>query len=136
MSPSKEQQRSIVVADDEPLMRELIMGLLESADYAVHHASDADGLIDVVERLGSEIDLLVVDVTMPGMTGPEAVRKIRERHEGLPVLYLSGHDAKFLDNLYAERGPTRAIQKPFEAAELIRTVRQLLDGPPADDETL
>jgi hypothetical protein len=51
------------------------------------------------------------------------------------VLYLSGHDPKLLDGLYTERGPTRTVQKPFEAAELIGAVEKLLQGPPADDET-
>ena len=136
MAPEVAEATTVVVADDEPLMRELVVTLLEGAGYVVHEVSRAAELIEVVDLRGGEIDLLIVDVSMPGMTGPEAVEKIRESHDGLPVLYLSGHDSKRLDELQADRGPTRILQKPFETTALLNAVRQMFDGPPADDVTI
>ncbi|MBD3291514.1 MAG: response regulator [Armatimonadia bacterium] len=128
-------KRLVIIADDEPLMRELVESLLDAAGYHVRQAADASELFEAVDEFAEEIALLVVDVSMPGITGPEAVEQIREHHEEMPVLYLSGHDAGLLGKLYTEPGLTGAVQKPFEAADLLGAIDQLLNDTPAGDGT-
>ena len=78
-----------------------------------------------MEAAGDEVSLIITDVEMPGMSGPEFARRIAERRPELPVLFVSGHD----DVARSRRGvPPDApfLSKPFTVAELVAATRRLL----------
>jgi two-component system cell cycle sensor histidine kinase/response regulator CckA len=113
---------TVLVVDDQDLVRDIIRLTLESAGYTVLAAASPNAAIDLV-RGGEEIDLLVTDVVMPEMDAFELADRIACEVPGLRILYTSGYtDA-------AAEGPF--IQKPFTPAQLIEKVRGVLADPPS-----
>jgi CheY-like chemotaxis protein len=119
---------SVVVADDEPLIRELVKALLDARGFDVIEAEDGQAAIDACRDLGDDLDLLIADVSMPGMSGPDAVDQLRSERPGLPVLFLSGHDPESTEGLPEPDASTDVVRKPFEADQLIEAVTRLLRG--------
>jgi PAS domain S-box-containing protein len=115
---------TILLVEDEPLVRELSRDMLERQGYRVVLASNAREAEQISVSAGS-FDLLITDAVMPGMSGPELARRLRTSHPGLKVLLISG---------YADNPPMRDeagdgavfLQKPFSADSLGRKIRQML----------
>jgi PAS domain S-box-containing protein len=108
----------ILVVEDQAELAQLIRHLLQRAGYPVTVATDPRAVPEDVEP-----DLLLTDVVMPGMTGPEFAATLRQRHPALRVLYMSGYAAAALD---PESGPddTNLIQKPFNRETLLAAVER------------
>jgi PAS domain S-box-containing protein len=116
---------TILLVEDEPLVRELSRDMLERQGYRVVLASDAKEAERMSANAGS-FDLLITDAVMPGITGVELARRIRASHPGLKVLFISGYT-----NEPAERDETGGegaafLQKPFSADSLGCKIRQIL----------
>ncbi|NUR76225.1 MAG: response regulator [Thermoleophilia bacterium] len=110
---------TVLVVDDQDVVRDVIQLALESAGYTVLSAASPNAAIDLVRGVES-IDLLVTDVVMPEMDAFELADRIACEVPGLRILYTSGYtDA-------AAEGPF--IQKPFTPAQLIDKVRAVLAG--------
>ena len=77
---------------------------------------------------GQEVDLLITDLVMPGMTGLELVKLVRMRHPELPVLYISGYSDGMLDPGGEELGSFEVLAKPFTPSELRDRVALMLAG--------
>ena len=113
---------TILVVDDQDVVRDVIRLALESAGYTVLTAASPNAAIDLV-RGGETIDLLVTDVVMPEMDAFELADRIACELPGLRILYTSGYtDA-------GAEGPF--IQKPFTPGQLIEKVRGVLAGSPS-----
>jgi two-component system cell cycle sensor histidine kinase/response regulator CckA len=116
---------TILLVEDEPLIRELSRDILERQGYRVILASNAKEAEQIGSRAGS-FDLLITDAVMPNITGAELARRLRAAHPGLKVLFISGYadGAPQRD----ETGPDGAafLQKPFSADSLGRKIRQML----------
>ena len=108
---------TILVVDDQDVVRDVIRLALESAGYTVLTAASPNAAIDLV-RGGETIDLLVTDVVMPEMDAFELAQRLNTELPGLRILYTSGYtDA-------AAEGPF--IQKPFTPQQLVEKVSTLL----------
>lgn len=114
---------TIALVDDDAQVRGTLYDTLTSAGATVEEAAEGGAGIELVRRLRP--DLLVVDFAMPGMTGADVVRKVREERPELPVVLVTGFaESAKLD---AVTGPQVAVLwKPFEAQELLRKVAGLL----------
>jgi two-component system, cell cycle sensor histidine kinase and response regulator CckA len=116
---------TILLVEDEPLIRELSRDMLERQGYRVILAANAKEAEQIGYSAGS-FDLLITDAVMPNITGTELARRLRAAHPGLKVLYISGYadDPPERD----EVGPEGAafLQKPFSADSLGRKIRQML----------
>ena len=121
---------TIVVVEDETSVRSVMKRVLESAGYRVLEAGGASEAIEVLTTHPGQISLVLTDVVMPGVGGPELARRIQQRTPHLPVLFTSG----YTDSEIARRGllqPGAAfLQKPFTPAALVRAVRERLDQSP------
>jgi PAS domain S-box-containing protein len=121
---------TIVVIEDETSLRLVMKRALESAGYRVLEAGGASEVIEVLATHPGQISLVLTDVVMPGVGGPELARRIQQRTPHLPVLFTSG----YTDSEIARRGllqPGAAfLQKPFTPAALVRAVRERLDQSP------
>ncbi|MEW9855675.1 ATP-binding protein [Novosphingobium sp. M1R2S20] len=110
--PEKLKLQTALVVDDEPLVRTTVTHMLQELGYSVIEASCAEDATKIVER-GNNIDLVLTDHLMPGMTGGELARWIRQKAPDLPVLLISG---------YAEGARLPAdiprLSKPFAMSEL------------------
>jgi CheY-like chemotaxis protein len=118
---------TVLVVEDEEAVRFLTRTILEKAGYRVVDASDARQAEALFEQDASRFQLLVTDVIMPGLTGPELFQRLAQRRPDLKVLYVSGYTD---DTIVHQRQLTVGVgflQKPFTADALTRRVRAVLD---------
>ena len=118
---------TILVAEDDEMLRTLLQIALESCGYSVLASASGPAALELAQRHAEPIALLVSDVTMPGMEGPELARRLAATRPGLKVLLLSGYgrDPALLD------AGVDFLQKPFRPSALVARVREILDLAPA-----
>lgn len=116
---------TILLAEDEPLLRELGQTILTQAGYNVLTAPNPEALKSFVAEYAGKIDLLLTDVVMPGMSGPELVRVVKVRWPEVRVLYMSGYADDEIEDLDRDAG---FLQKPFTPAELTAKIAEVLGG--------
>jgi two-component system, cell cycle sensor histidine kinase and response regulator CckA len=115
---------TILVAEDDPGVRALIVATLERHGYSVMSAVDGRQALDLFRMYGHLIDLVVTDVNMPELTGPELARVIAESDGALPVLFISGFTA---DAFPTGDGEERLfLPKPFTPVQLAQSVARAL----------
>jgi two-component system, cell cycle sensor histidine kinase and response regulator CckA len=115
VEPPTARIRHVLVVEDQPELAQLIRHLLERAGYTVTVVTDPRTAVPE----GVRPDLLLTDVVMPGMTGPEFAATLRERFPELRVVYMSGYASTELDD-------PNLIQKPFNRDTLLTAVRRAL----------
>lgn len=117
----------ILLAEDEDIVRKLARQVLEMFGYQVLEAPNGGAALLICERHKDPIHLLITDVVMPEMSGPELTDRLMRLRPDLKVLYMSG----YTDNAVIHQGVldegTNFIQKPFTPAALARTVREVLN---------
>ena len=123
MTEPKHGTGTILLAEDEPLLRELGQTILTQAGYKILTAPNADALKTFVAEHEGKIDLLLTDVVMPGMSGPELVKLVRARWPEVRVLYMSGYADDEIEDLDRDAG---FLQKPFTPTELTAKIAEML----------
>ena len=119
---------TILVAEDEPDLRELTRIFLESYGYKVLEAGSAEQAIRTTEEFSEPIHLLLTDVIMPGMSGRQLAEKIVCKSPNTKIIYMTGYtDDMIVQHKVLEPG-VQLLQKPFTKAELALKVRSTLDG--------
>ena len=118
---------TVLLVEDDEAVREVMRAMLESQGYAVIDADTASEARDLFDRDPAAIDVLITDVKMPRMSGPMLAEHLTAANPNLPVVFISGHpDAIDASDL---RGPRRrVVAKPFESAELLGAVNELVTG--------
>ncbi|HVW00123.1 MAG TPA: response regulator [Planctomycetaceae bacterium] len=121
-------REAVLVVEDEGGVRGLVCRILRSGGYDVLEARDGVEALLLCEDRNRSIQLLVSDLVMPAMSGPELARRASEHRPELKVLYISGYmDAEQIPPELADSG-VPLLQKPFSPQELLRRVRELLDA--------
>jgi PAS domain S-box-containing protein len=125
--PDNPGDETVMVVEDDPELRAVVAGGLEARGYTVVTAGDGVEALELLARDDApEIELLLSDVVMPRMGGPELAARVREQHPTLPVILVSGHTAQAVEHLASD--PSLVIlAKPIPTTELATAVRQLLD---------
>ena len=119
---------TILIAEDEPDLRELTRIFLEGYGYKVLEASSADKAIQTAEIFAEPIHLLLTDVIMPGMSGRQLAERILSKRPQTKIVYMTGYtDDMVVQHKVLEPG-VQLLQKPFTKAELAMKVRSTLDG--------
>ena len=113
----------ILIADDEPNIREVISFALERAGFSVATARNGSEALQQVRR--GAVDLVVLDIGMPEMDGLEVCRQIRKTSD-VPILFLSARDEEIDRVLGLEIGGDDYVTKPFSARELVARVNVIL----------
>jgi two-component system, cell cycle sensor histidine kinase and response regulator CckA len=119
--------QTILLLDDNTQLRNVVRRLLEGAGYLVVAAGTAVEAFEFAAAPGARIDLLLTDVVLPGLAGPEVARVLRGMRPRLPVLYMSGHSQIDLTAPGPHDPDVAFLQKPFSSEALIHKVRGLLD---------
>ena len=116
------ERRTVVVADDSPVMRRIVGGVLEAAGFEVVHAEDGVQAVQAVFR--SVPDVVILDVQMPRVSGYVAARLLKEDWQtaDVPVLFLTSLNAASDRYWGARAGGERFLTKDFEAPELVDAV--------------
>jgi two-component system cell cycle sensor histidine kinase/response regulator CckA len=120
---------TLLLVEDEASVRELLKELLEAAGYSVLEASRPAEAISLVEARPEPIDLLITDVVLPEMMGPELARHLHQLRPGLRMLFLSGYTEGIVVDKGLLNDGAHFLQKPFTTDALESKVREVLDGP-------
>lgn len=118
---------TVLLAEDEDMVRKLANDVLVSYGYRVLGAESGDTALAVCERHKEPIDVLLTDIVMRGMSGPELANRVRKKRPDIKVIYMSGYtdDTPFQRGAADEQTPF--IAKPFAPDELARKVREVLE---------
>jgi signal transduction histidine kinase len=127
-SASTAASATVLVVDDEPTLRSVIRRSLAAQGLTVLVAEDGERALAIAEAHPGGIDLLITDVVMPALSGPDLARRLRGRWPALSVLFISGYT--FEQSLPVADGAcaTAYLSKPFDTKVLGEKVRTLLDG--------
>ena len=116
--------------EDEEAARKLLGSILRMVDYTVLEARSGSEALMIGEQHKDPIDLMVTDVVLPQMNGPEVARKLAPLFPGMKVLYMSGYtENTTVDQGMLEEGAA-FLEKPFTPEAMVRKVRELLDASP------
>lgn len=124
-------RETVLLAEDEDDVRTLTCEFLKSAGYQVLTAADGAEALEIGERFGDEIDMLVTDVVMPRMRGPELAKRLKNLLPGLKVVYISGYTEEFSEASNLLEGAW-FLQKPFSRDALLRQIHDAFNGKPSN----
>jgi two-component system, cell cycle sensor histidine kinase and response regulator CckA len=119
---------TILLVDDEQAVRSIVVKILRRAKYNVLEAEDGDAAVRIAESHAGKIDLLVSDMYMPGLRGPEVAQALAPKCPGLRVLFMSGYADQ--DSRSGVPAGANFLNKPFSGKELTAAVEAALKGPP------
>jgi CheY-like chemotaxis protein len=122
---------TVLLVDDEDAVRRIVKVTLEAMGYRVIEARNGVQALEAARQHAEAIHLVVTDVVMPGMDGPEMVERLAKERIDIRILYMSGYtnDAVVRDGTVESRAAF--LQKPFTPLVLARMVREVLDAPDA-----
>jgi signal transduction histidine kinase len=118
---------TVLVVDDEDFVRSAAHRALAHAGYEVVEAASGAEVLEMLDERLDELALVLLDITMPGMSGEEIYTRIRARSRSLPVLFSSGLPDLDDGGIVAPEGRTYFIRKPYRAQELVERVRVILE---------
>ncbi len=122
----KLKRTSVLIVDDEEGLRTLMAIALEDVGCRVFQASDGEEGMAQFRRHGHEIDVVVLDLTMPRMGGDEMFRRIRASHPAIPIILCSGYTQEDISHQFDGLGLSAFIEKPFAPSELIERIGAVL----------
>ncbi len=122
---------TILVVDDEPLVLQLASNILERAGFSVLTATDGVQGVNKFRENASDILVVLLDMTMPRMSGAEVFREIRGMRSDARVLLSSGYSEEEARHRFEGEGPVGFLHKPYRSAALLDKLREILDAPEA-----
>lgn len=127
--------RTILLVDDDALLRRSLAFHLEQAGYHVHTAANAEDALLFARQ--SPPDLVLLDISLPGMDGLDALRELKSRHN-LPIIFLTAHRRELDEVIGLELGADDYITKPFDVDVVLAHIKAVLrraGGTPAPEKT-
>lgn len=119
---------TVLVVEDESLVRLTVRGYLERGGYRVVTAKDGDEATAIAGGAAGAIDVLLTDMVLPGLKGPDIVRAVQKHHADVQVLYMSAHSAEQLRAESRLDEGDDVLQKPFTEADLLAEVHRLFNS--------
>ncbi len=123
----KENYPLVSVIDDDESVRESLPDLLKELGLAVRAFSSAEAFLtsDCVK----ETKCLILDIAMPGMSGPDLQRELKPRHEEIPIVFITGRRDDAVRSLMLEQGAVECLFKPFSETVLLDAIQLALKSP-------
>ena len=118
--------RTLLVVDDEPVVRVLVCRILREAGYICVEAESGLAALALIQQDDQRLDGMVVDVRLPDLSGLDLVRLIRNWRPGTPALFISGYPEPVFDEPRLQRLLHSFLAKPFTAEQLVAAVGDLL----------
>jgi len=116
----------ILIAEDEPMVRELLVKILRQAGHAVVQAENGELALQIVEKAREPLDLLILDAVMPVMGGKEAYERIHAIRPELPAIFSSGYSGDMVPSGFLEKHGLQLLAKPYDTKTLLEAVQQTL----------
>ena len=128
---SEQCSETILLVEDEKMVRNLALTILKRQGYKVLEAENGDAALRTVqEQNGNPIHLMLTDVVMPGMSGHDLSDRLKPQCPGMKVIYMSGYTDEAIVEKHGLSAPgIHYLQKPFPPDTLVKKVRSVLDGP-------
>ncbi len=123
---------TVLVVDDEEAVREIAQAFLERAGFRTLAATDGDSALAQV-REGAKVDAVLLDLAMPGLSGPETLRGLRALRPDLPIVVTSGYTRDLAVDRVGPGEPFAFVQKPYDAQALLAALGEVLE-PTAGDQ--
>jgi CheY-like chemotaxis protein len=127
LKPGLEGDETILLVDDEPMVRELGTEILRSYGYRIIDAADGLEALEIYESKRAEIDLVILDLLMPKISGKETFERLRQMDSTVAILICSGYSAREDDSNPLISKDIPLVHKPFQPERLVHAVRQVLD---------
>jgi PAS domain S-box-containing protein len=124
---SPQGSETVLLVEDEPAVREMTQAALQRHGYTVLPAASGAEALRIARANHGAINVVLTDVVMPGMSGPQLVEQLREEHPRLAALFMSGYTSDAVLRHGIETGETDFLQKPFSTSALAAKLRQVLD---------
>jgi len=122
-------QETILVVEDEPVLRDMAHLILQECGYRVLEAGSGTEALQIWERNPGGIDLVISDVVMPGgMSGKDLAVELKARHPELKMIFTSGYNVEESTTDFFRRSGAVFLQKPYTRPNLAKAVRECLDG--------
>ena len=121
----------VLVIDDDAGVREVIIDMLEDAGVRTMSAASGEEGIALFQSHPDEVDLVLLDLSMPGIGGKETFRRLKALSTDLKIVVSSGYSQTEVKDDLSHLGLTGFIQKPYRYDKLNDLVRKFLDGPPS-----
>jgi CheY-like chemotaxis protein len=119
---------TILVVDDAEPIRKMVCSMLSFSGYNCLEAADGHEALAILRDSSGSVNLVLTDIVMPGMGGPELARHLAELRPELPIVFMSGYSDDPVVRML-EHSPALFLPKPFTAAALTEKVRAALDNP-------
>ncbi|MBI5026796.1 MAG: response regulator [Nitrospirae bacterium] len=120
-----ERKIKILVVDDEKLIRWSLGKALQTAGYDVDAATNGDEALQMMEKF--RYDIVVTDLRMPGLTGIELLKKIKEKGSVPPVIFVSAYLSNKVIDDAIQSGAFKCVSKPFQMENILHVVREALE---------
>jgi len=121
-------RETILLVEDVDFLRQSLRDILEQHGYTVLDTASGRDALDAAARLGDKIDLIVSDVVMPVMSGPDFAGELLKASPNAKIIFMSGYPCDLLLRLGVDRPGPILLEKPFTRDALLRSVREVLDG--------
>jgi two-component system cell cycle sensor histidine kinase/response regulator CckA len=122
------ESKTILLVDDEQSVRAIVLKILRRANYNVLEAENGEAALKISDSHPDKIDLLLSDMYMPGLRGPEVAEALAPKRPGIRVLFMSGYADQ--DSRSGVPLGANFLNKPFSGKELAAAVEAALNGPP------
>lgn len=119
--------QTILVVDDEEMIRNSTRDILEHFGYSVLLAEDGEQALDVYRKNGEDIDLVILDLGMPGMGGRQCLKELLRLNSDMKVIIASGYSPDTLQDDFLVQGAREFVGKPYQARNLLGAVRSVLE---------
>ena len=116
----------ILIVEDEELLRDLVEEFLKVSGYRVLTANDGLKAVEYYKTHAGEIRVVLLDINLPVLSGPEAFQRMKEINPDVPVIFASGSLNAPLKQKLLAGGAKRVVQKPYGPQEILETIRQIL----------
>jgi len=120
--------KTILIVDDEDIIREFMKAILVEENARVLEASNGTEAINIFKKYRKEIDLIILDIIMPGIKGDEVVRVIKEIHPEAKIIVSSGYMDEERRNKLKDYGIEIFLDKPFRNIDVIDKIKEVLSG--------
>jgi len=124
--PVRREGATLLLAEDDAIMRKLTRKMLEEHGYKVLEAIDGEAALKVISQNSTRVDLILTDVVMKGMNGPELVLRLMDSHPEMKVIYMSGYTGELVAHQGLQSG-IPLLEKPFTRAALLKVIDKALD---------
>ena len=120
------KNETIMVVDDEPMVRATLKRILEKFGYKVILAENGEEAVELYKSFGNDIHLIIMDLTMPKMDGGTAFSTIKLINPDVKVILSSGYNEQEISQRFVSKGLAGFLQKPYEMKELIDKIKKVL----------